>query len=202
MDTRAGLLFGTPHVVGYNPLDAESLSAALVALRKQTVELFNLMRQTEDRRGAGVRPFGGLPGVRESRRICCDARVTVEDLRAGRLAPDGLFTVTQSIDILKRVPEDPAIIVERIQPYEIPYGALLPKRIGADPEVGRCIGGDPRGAGQLTGSSRTASRWARQPPRRPGGSARGVGLRADRRPALVAEMARRLSKTSYSTASA
>ncbi|NLB97606.1 MAG: FAD-dependent oxidoreductase [Armatimonadetes bacterium] len=202
VDTRAGLLFGTPHVFGYNPLDAESLSAALVALRKQTVELFNLMRQTEIGAELEFGPFGGLPGVRESRRICCDARVTVDDLRAGRSRPDGLFTVTQSIDIHKRVPEDPAIIVERIQPYEIPYGALLPKGLERILVVGRCIGGDHEAQASYRiiadcfAMGEAAALAAHAAVRG------GVGLREIDVPALVAEMARRGYKNSHSTASA
>lgn len=136
-------LNGTPHVTGYDPLDAESLSEMLVALRRQSMDYFSTMKGRApgfDRVACG--PFSGIPGVRESRRIICDDCITVDKARAGETHPDGLFKVTQAIDIHKCLPDEPPIIVEKIKPYSITLGALLPRGLDNIGVAGRCIGGD------------------------------------------------------------
>jgi hypothetical protein len=137
-----GFMCGLPHVTGVNPLDAESLSGALVELRAQAYELFSLMRQTDICPELEFGPFSGLPGVRESRRIICDGKVTKKDLTEGSPRPDGLFTVSQSIDIHRCRPGEPSIIVERVKPYQFPYGAMLPRGLDNIIVAGRCAGGD------------------------------------------------------------
>jgi len=87
-------------------------------------------------------PFSGIPGVRETRRIACDDHIGVERARSGETCPDGLFKVTQAIDIHKCLPDEPPIIVEKIKPYSITLGALLPRGLENIGVVGRCIGGD------------------------------------------------------------
>ncbi|MFA7232216.1 MAG: FAD-dependent oxidoreductase, partial [Victivallaceae bacterium] len=87
-------------------------------------------------------PFGALPGVRESRRIVCDSKVTIADIDNEKSYPDGLFTVNHDIDIHRCQPDEPAIIIRKVKPYKIPYGALLPRGLERLLVVGRCIGGD------------------------------------------------------------
>jgi len=87
-------------------------------------------------------PFSGIPGVRESRRIVCDDAITVDKARAGKTCSEGLFKVTQAIDIHKCLPDEPAIVVERIKPYSMTLGALLPRGLDNVGVAGRCIGGD------------------------------------------------------------
>ena len=140
--TKATLLLGNAHAAPYDPLSAEGLSDALVEMRRQATELYDLMKQTELGRDLEYGPFSAIPGVRESRRITCDATITADDVRTGRRFDDGLFTVTQSIDIHRCQAGEPAIYVERVKPYHVPYRALLPKGLENLLVVGRCIGGD------------------------------------------------------------
>jgi len=63
-------------------------------------------------------------------------------VRPGRQFEDGLFTVTQSIDIHRCQAGEPAIYVERIKPYHVPYRAMLPTGLENLLVAGRCIGGD------------------------------------------------------------
>jgi hypothetical protein len=134
---------GTPHICGHDPLDAESLSDALVALRGQCREFYETLKHhTTEFADIEFGPIAGLPGIRESRRILCDENVCYADAAEGKRREDGLFLVTQAIDIHKCREGEPDIYVEKIKPYHIPYGALLPKGIENLLVVGRCIGGD------------------------------------------------------------
>jgi len=136
---------GTPHVTGLNPLDAEQLSDLVLALRDQAREFHDTMKPHHPAfRDVEFGPFSAIPGVRETRRIVCDECVTSDDLAEGRQRPDGLFLVTQSIDIHRCIPGEPAIVVEKVKPYHIPLGALLPRGLENLMVVGRCIGGDHR----------------------------------------------------------
>ncbi len=143
--TRQCIWNGSPHVCGYDPLDAESLSDAMVALRRQCRDFFSTLKEhTEEFVDIECGPIAGLPGVRESRRIFCDEAVNYAHMQDGCRRPGGLFLVSQSIDIHKCREEEPDIYIEKIKPYHIPYGALLPKGIENLLVVGRCIGGDHR----------------------------------------------------------
>ena len=143
--TRQCLWNGTPHVCEHDPLDANSLSDALVALRGQCRDFYETLKHhTAEFADIEFGPVSGLPGVRESRRILCDEAVCSDDAVAGRRREHGLFLVTQAIDIHKCHEGEPDIYVEKIKPYHIPYGALLPQGIENLLVVGRCIGGDHR----------------------------------------------------------
>ncbi len=139
--TKNGLMIGLPHVTGCNPLNAESLSLGIVELRRQAEEIFDLMKRS------GIAPeleYGvtsAVPGVRESRRIICDKMVTDQDIYNGTQFADGLFTVEHGVDIHKCTEDEPAIFLKKCVPYQIPFGALLPKGLRNIMVIGRCIGG-------------------------------------------------------------
>ena len=125
-----------------DPLDPESLSQGLVELRRQSEELMDLMNRTPYGNGGlyGL-DFSPLPGIRESRRIVCDANVTDDDWAEGKFYDDGIITVCHNIDIHRCAEGEPAIIVEKVKPYQIRYGALLPRGLDGMLVAGRCIGG-------------------------------------------------------------
>ena len=139
--TKNGLMIAVPHVTGCNPLNAESLSGAMIEMREQATELFDLLRKTEFGAELEFGAFSAIPGVRESRRIVCDDFVTDEEIYNGSSSDDGLFTVAHNIDIHKCTPEEPPIIVKKVKPYQIRYGSLLPKGLERIMVIGRCIGG-------------------------------------------------------------
>lgn len=134
---------GTPHVTGLNPLDAEQLSDLMVALRGQAREFFDTMKgHSEAFRDIEMGPFSAIPGIRESRRIVCDEHISRQDVLEGRQREHGLFLVTQNIDIHRCAPGEPAITVEKVKPYHVPLGAMLPQGLENLLVAGRCIGGD------------------------------------------------------------
>ena len=141
--TRACATFPVPHVTGHDPLDVQSLSDALIALRRQAYDMVDTLKQhTRAFCDVELGPFAAIPGVRESRRIVCDTMVTRDDVLRGTRFPDSLFTVTQNIDIHRCTEHEPAIRCVPVKPYGLPYGALLPRGLDNLLVVGRCIGGD------------------------------------------------------------
>ncbi|MBE6392411.1 MAG: FAD-dependent oxidoreductase [Lentisphaerae bacterium] len=121
-------------------LNAESLSRSIIKLRGQSDELIDLVKQAYQvqlEKG----PFAPLPGIRESRRIICEARVGTEDYTAGKYYEDGIFTVRHNIDIHRCKDGEPAIVVTKVNPYQIRYGSLIPRGLNHLLVIGRCIGG-------------------------------------------------------------
>jgi len=140
--TAGSLLVGVPHVSGVTPLSADGLSECLVELRRQALEMYTLLAgNAPEFAGIEFGPFGGLPGVRESRRIVGDYVISKDDLLCGRRHEDGLFTVEQNMDFHRRASGEPAIVVERTTPYQVPYRALLPRGVENLLTTGRCISG-------------------------------------------------------------
>ncbi len=122
------------------PLDAEELSRSLIRMRAQSTELVELMNRAFDAK-LETGCFAPLPGIRESRRIICDAMVGTEDYTEGKFYDDAIFTVRHNIDIHRCKDGEPAIIVTEVKPYQIRYGSLLPRGLNHLLVVGRCIGG-------------------------------------------------------------
>ena len=132
-----------PHATGYDPTDVESLSDALIELRRQTVEMVEILStHTEEFASVKLGPFNAIPGIRESRRIVTDKIITKEDAVNGARFSDGLFIITQNIDIHKCVEGEPGYDIIHVKPYHFPYGAMLPKGLENILVVGKCIGGD------------------------------------------------------------
>lgn len=132
-----------PHATGYDATDVESLSDAMIELRRQSIELIDtLSKHTSEFSNVKAGPFSALPGVRESRRIITDTIVKKDDVLNGARFKDGLFMVAQNIDIHKTTATEPSIVVTKVKPYQLPYGALLPKGLENIMVIGRCIGGD------------------------------------------------------------
>ena len=141
--TKNALFQNIPHVTGYDPTNVEELSDAIIEARGQAYELYELLKShTDVFKTVEFGPFGAIPGVRESRRIVCDAMVTKETVLSGGRFDDGLFTVTQAIDIHRRNKSEPCIMCEDVRPYHFPYRALLPRGLDNMLVVGRCAGGD------------------------------------------------------------
>ena len=141
-NTRTGLLVGIPHVICENPLNADDLSDALIELRSQACKFFDLMKQTKYGADWEFGPFSALPGIRETRRIICDEMIRMKDITSRKKYFDGLFTVNHAIDIHRCKEGEPAIIVSELNPYQIPYRAMLPAGLEGIMVIGRCIGGD------------------------------------------------------------
>lgn len=135
------LTLGIPHICGYNPLKADELSTILIELRKQSVEFCDRINSTGKFGKLSLAHMSDIPGIRETRRIECDYMLELADLEEGRKFDDGIFTVTQNIDIHKCNEGEPCIYGQHIVPYNVPFRSLIPKKLNNVLVAGRCIGG-------------------------------------------------------------
>ncbi len=137
------ILCSNPHATGHDVLSVKGMSECLIELRQQARDIFTFFKENiPEFSDIEFGPFSALPGVRETRRICCDATITYDDLKGGSRFDDGLFTVEMNIDIHRCSEGEPAIYVERITPFQVPYRAMLPAGLENIIVAGRCISGD------------------------------------------------------------
>ncbi len=91
-----------------------------------------------------------IVGIRETRRILGTAYLTKEDLMNGRRWPDAIVKAAKfSMDIhnpagsgqAENRSDDQQGKPTSVQPYDIPYGCLVPKEVDGLLTAGRCISG-------------------------------------------------------------
>lgn len=135
----------TTHIrnrLAINPVD---LSAAEIEGRKLVEEFFALLKShLPEFRDAQLDATGPHIGIRESRRVMGEYRLTVDDVRAHRQFDDGILTATFWVDIhenegvdQERQAEDHIAVH-----YQIPYRCLVPLKVDNLLTAGRCISGD------------------------------------------------------------
>ncbi len=128
------------HMYEYNPLSASDITAATVEGRRQMTEAFEaLTTYDEEFKDLELIASSSVLGVRESRRIVGEYRLSEEDLLEGRRFEDGLCTVTFNVDIHPK--GNKAQDCRKISPYEIPLRCLIPKGKYGILTAGRCISG-------------------------------------------------------------
>lgn len=157
-DGMAGLNFG--HVYKVNPLDAEDLTRAELESRKLIVELFKFLRKyVPGLENAVLASSGPFIGLRESRRIIGEYRLTKNDYYNRILFDDSIARCAYPIDIHASTPEDIVLEDENDEfitskyksgeSYGIPYRALLPKSLKNVIVAGRPLSADRAMQGSL-----------------------------------------------------
>ena len=81
----------------------------------------------------------GVLGVRESRRIIGEYRMSTEDILSGAKFPDAVAKVTFGADLHTKSNKGQHCF--KVLPYEIPFRALVPKGYEGIIVAGRCISG-------------------------------------------------------------
>ena len=135
------------HQYGVSGIDAEDLTAATVAARREISHQIAILR-TRGPEWANVQlvSTGAHIGVREGRRLAGRYKVTLDDVISGRCHPDAACRVRFIIDIHalapgkdNKVEKTPA---KKAEFYEIPLRALMAAEIPNLLMAGRCISGD------------------------------------------------------------
>ncbi|HLZ38660.1 MAG TPA: FAD-dependent oxidoreductase, partial [Mycobacteriales bacterium] len=147
------LLFATPHerevsvnstrVTGVCGTSVWDLTRAEVLARRQLQQIAEFLRaRVPGFEDAYVAQSGTQVGVRETRRIVGDYRLTAEDVLSGRGFDDGIARGAYPVDIhdlrgsgttLRRLPPGAA--------YDVPLRALLPRGVDRLLVAGRAISG-------------------------------------------------------------
>jgi hypothetical protein len=128
-------------VTGLDPLDADDLTRAEIETRRQTMQLVEFFRRRVP--GFATCRLAATPaqvGVRESRRIVGEYRLTGDDLLQARSFPDAVARSAYPIDIHN--PRGAGTTTVRLpegRTYEIPYRCLVPLRVDDLLVAGRCI---------------------------------------------------------------
>jgi hypothetical protein len=127
-------------VSGVDPVDPESLSRAEVEGRRQVQEYYRFLRDRVPGFEAAVlvATSPGI-GVRESRRVLGDYRLTREDVLAGRRFPDEVALCGAPIEDHHAGSDTDWSYVAGDGVYGIPYRALLPAGLDGMLVAGRCF---------------------------------------------------------------
>jgi hypothetical protein len=147
------LFFGTPHpgevsvnstrVMGLLGCDVFDWSRAEVESRRQMRQIAAfLCRYVAGFERAYVAQSGMHTGVRETRRIVGDYRLTTEDVLEGRKFDDVVARGAYPIDIHN--PKGSGTTLKRVragEAYDIPLRALLPRGVEGLLTAGRCLSG-------------------------------------------------------------
>lgn len=138
------LHFNTTRIVKCDPTDPVQVTKAEIEAREQVFEVFNLLKENiAGFENAYVLSTGLQIGIRESRMVEGEYKLTVDELKALARFPDAIAVANYDIDIHN--PEGAGTshyYFGKGQWYEIPYRCLLPKATKNLLAAGRCISSD------------------------------------------------------------
>jgi len=135
------LHFNTTRVVKLNPTDPFDVTRAEIEAREQVFEMLHFLKENiPGFENARILSTAMLVGIRESRKICGEYTLTVEDLKSLARFEDAVAVANYDIDIHN--PEGAGTSHYYFPDgdwYEIPYRSLIPKGISNLLVAGRCI---------------------------------------------------------------
>lgn len=128
------------HMYEYDPLNAKALTQATIEGRQQLMDAFEfLTKYDEEFKDLELITSSSVLGVRESRRIIGEYRMSTEDILTGAQFEDAVAYVTFGADLHTKSNKGQNCF--QVQPYQIPLRALLPKGYKGIVVAGRCISG-------------------------------------------------------------
>ena len=129
----------------------ESLSAAEVAGRRQAEIIMNFLNKyVPGCENARLRSTASYVGIRESRHIRGDYRLTGEDLISAQVPEDSILLAANSVDVHGRFgPTSNEYMPINGDYYGIPYRSLLPVGVENLLVAGRCVSADSTAAGAI-----------------------------------------------------
>lgn len=137
----------TTQANGVDSTKVETLYAAELELREQMEILQNFFREKlPGYESCKIVSSAATTGVRESRRITGDYRITGEECASGARFPD---VIVHKADFLVDI-HNPAGAgqadknIQYCKPYDLPYGCFVPKKVEGLYVAGRCISGTHR----------------------------------------------------------
>ena len=138
-DSHFGVIQFT-HMYEYNPLSAKDLTTATIEGRQQLIDAFNYLTEyDEEFKDLELITSSSVLGVRESRRIIGEYRMSTEDILTGAKFDDAVAYVTFGADLHTKSNKGQNCF--QVRPYHIPMRSLIPKGYKGIVVAGRCISG-------------------------------------------------------------
>lgn len=141
----------TSRLMGVDSTDNRSLTGAEVEGRKQVDEIMNFLRKyVPGCENAKLKASGSYVGIRESRHIEGDYRLTADDLLSCKVPKDSILLAANSVDVHGRFgPTSNEYVPIDGNYYGIPYRSLIAKGIEGLLLAGRCVSADSTAAGAI-----------------------------------------------------
>lgn len=141
----------TSRIMNIDSTDNESLTCAEIEGRKQVNEIMNFLKKyvpgCEDAR---IKSTASHIGIRESRHIKGEYRLTAEDLLSAKVPEDSIILAANSVDVHGRFgPKSNEYTPINGKYYGVPYRSLIPLGIEGLLLAGRCISADSTAAGAI-----------------------------------------------------
>ncbi|MBQ8231776.1 MAG: FAD-dependent oxidoreductase [Lachnospiraceae bacterium] len=141
----------TSRIMGVDSTDNESLTNAEIEGRKQADMIFKFLRKyVPGCENARLKATASYIGIRESRHIQGDYRLTGEDLISAKVPEDSILLAANSVDVHGRFgPTSNEYVPIQGDYYGVPYRSLLPKGVEQLLIAGRCVSADSTAAGAI-----------------------------------------------------
>lgn len=141
----------TSRIMGVDSTDNESLTSAEMEGRQQAEIILKFLRKyVPGCENARLKSTASYVGIRESRHIQGDYRLTADDLLTGKVPEDSILLAANSVDVHGRFgPTSNEYVPIQGDYYGVPYRSLLPKGVEQMLLAGRCLSADSTAAGAV-----------------------------------------------------
>lgn len=141
----------TSRIMGVDSTDNESLSNAEIVGRQQAQHILHfLQKYVPGCENARIKSTASYIGIRESRHIQGDYRLTADDLLDSKVPEDSILLAANSVDVHGRFgPTSNEYVPIKGDYYGIPYRSLLPRGVEQLLIAGRCVSADSTAAGAI-----------------------------------------------------
>ena len=141
----------TSRIMGVDSTDNESLTSAEIVGRRQADQIIRfLQKYVPGCEHAKIKSTASYIGIRESRHIQGDYRLTADDLLDSKVPDDSILLAANSVDVHGRFgPTSNEYVPIKGDYYGVPYRSLLPKGVEQMLMAGRCVSADSTAAGAI-----------------------------------------------------
>jgi len=141
----------TSRIMGVDSTDNESLTDAEIEGRKQAQTIFRFLKKyVPGCENARIKSTASYIGIRESRHIRGEYRLTAEDLLESKVPEDSILLAANSVDVHGRFgPTSNEYVPIKGEYYGVPYRSLIPVGVEQLLIAGRCVSADSTAAGAI-----------------------------------------------------
>ena len=141
----------TSRIMKIDSTDNESLTKAEIEGRKQVDHIMKFLRKyVPGCENARIKSSGSHVGIRESRHIKGEYRLTADDLLSGKVPEDSILLAANSVDVHGRFgPTSNEYVAINGDYYGIPYRSLVAAKVDQLLLAGRCLSADSTAAGAV-----------------------------------------------------